>query len=73
MESLSAKDVCVLDAQEVSAVVNGLLGTDVPADQPLMEAGLDSIGAYIDHANLRSLQAPEHLPRRRGLRPSVFL
>jgi len=26
-------------------VVNGLLGAEVPTDQPLMEAGLDSIGA----------------------------
>ena len=28
-------------------MVNGLLGTDVPTDQPLMEAGLDSIGALL--------------------------
>ena len=27
-------------------MVNGLLGADVPTDQPLMEAGLDSIGAH---------------------------
>ncbi len=26
-------------------MVNELLGEDVPVDQPLMEAGLDSIGA----------------------------
>ena len=27
-------------------MVNGLLGAEVPSDQPLMEAGLDSIGAH---------------------------
>ena len=31
-------------------MVNGLLGADVPTDQPLMEAGLDSISACLDHA-----------------------
>jgi hypothetical protein len=28
-------------------VVDELLGSQVPADQPLMEAGLDSIGGFI--------------------------
>ena len=31
--------------QELQAVLSGLLGGPVPSDQPLMEAGLDSIGA----------------------------
>jgi len=34
-------------------VVNGLLGADVPTDQPLMEAGLDSIGAHQTVPRLR--------------------
>ena len=31
--------------QELQALLSGLVGSPVPADQPLMEAGLDSIGA----------------------------
>ena len=31
--------------QELQRLVSGLVGASVPADQPLMEAGLDSIGA----------------------------
>ena len=33
-------------------MVNGLLGADVPTEQPLMEAGLDSIGAVFDRAQM---------------------
>ena len=31
--------------QELQSLISGLVGAPVPADQPLMEAGLDSIGA----------------------------
>ena len=31
--------------QELQSLISGLVGTPVPTDQPLMEAGLDSIGA----------------------------
>lgn len=33
--------------QELQRVVDELLGGQVPSDQPLMEAGLDSIGRFI--------------------------
>lgn len=39
--SISAK------LQELRQVVNELLGEEVPTDQPLMEAGLDSIGTRV--------------------------
>ena len=39
-------------------MVNGLLGADVSTTQPLMEAGLDSIGAHADPGpSLRSTAA----------------
>ena len=34
--------ICV---QELLAILQGILGSEVAADKPLMEAGLDSIGA----------------------------
>lgn len=34
--------------EEVAAVVQGVLGAAVPQDQPLMEAGLDSLGGLPD-------------------------
>ena len=40
------KDGVMQDAEEVvSSVLRGLLGDDIAPDQPLMEAGLDSLGA----------------------------
>ena len=43
----TAKDPAALQAAMlalVAEVVESMLGVDVPADQPLMEAGLDSLG-----------------------------
>ena len=38
-------DGCSGALQELQSLISGLVGASVPADQPLMEAGLDSIGA----------------------------
>lgn len=38
---------CIVWLQELQRVVDELLGQPVPSDQPLMEAGLDSIGGCI--------------------------
>ena len=41
------KSQCIIRLQELQRVVDELLGQHVPSDQPLMEAGLDSIGGCI--------------------------
>ncbi|KAK9803996.1 hypothetical protein WJX72_011444 [[Myrmecia] bisecta] len=42
--TVSAEDMSRSIRKELQAVASGVLGFEVPADQPLMEAGLDSIG-----------------------------